>query len=86
MSYVYILRSLKKLTYYIGFTRSPERRLIERNAGINTSTRPYIPWEMIFKQNYPDKKKALSVEAKLKKYKSKVILEKIVKDGYIKGD
>jgi len=46
-AYVYLLRSRKEGTFYIGWTTDPVRRLIEHNDGQHYFTRRKIPWQLI---------------------------------------
>jgi len=83
--YLYILKSEKLDKYYIGSSNNPERRLIaQHNKGFVISTKPGIPWVIVFKQKYPNLKMARQIEYKLKKMKSKIIIEKIIKDNFCK--
>jgi len=45
--YVYILENKNK-ELYIGYTVNLERRLSEHNQGRNRSTKPGIPWHIIY--------------------------------------
>ncbi len=83
--WVYILHSELSNRYYIGSSGNPEQRLVEHNSGKTKSIKAYVPWKIVFKQIFSDRKIARSVEARLKRYKSRTIVEKIVKDGYILG-
>ncbi len=85
MYYVYILRSTIKDILYVGSTNDTERRIIEHNNGRTISTKPYLPWKLVFKQSFNDKATAYKTEIKLKKNKNKAILEEIIKDGYIRA-
>lgn len=79
---MYILKSEKNGRYYVGSSINPERRLLEKhNKGLVMATKYLIPWIIVFKQEYKEIKVARQVEYKLKTFKSKVILEKIVKSG-----
>jgi putative endonuclease len=75
---IYILRSLKNNSYYIGSTINIENRLKEHNSGRTKFTRHLIPWEL--KLFYPMQtiKEARQLEYKLKKLKSRKIIEKII--------
>lgn len=66
---VYILSSLKTKRYYIGHTDSIERRLREHNSGKSTYTKSYIPWEVIYTEEYPTKQAAYAREMQIKSYK-----------------
>jgi len=46
--FVYILRSLKDLNYYTGYTIDFERRLNQHNNGQVTSTKNRIPFELVY--------------------------------------
>ena len=46
--YVYILRSINHGNIYIGSTQDLKNRFAEHNKGLNRSTKPYKPWELIY--------------------------------------
>ena len=83
MGTVYILKSLHNGRYYIGSTIDLERRLIEHNQGKTKSLRYSRPYELVFSQDYSSISEARKVEMKLKKFKSRVILDRIIKDRKI---
>ncbi len=56
MFYVCILQSNSRL--YIGFTGDLKRRVNEHNTGRNRSTKPYLPWNLIFYEAYSNDKDA----------------------------
>ncbi|NER10664.1 GIY-YIG nuclease family protein [Muriicola jejuensis] len=64
--YVYVLKSLNFDRHYVGFSRNPVRRLRQHNGGKNKSTKPYLPWELLFCEAYPTKEEALEREKFLK--------------------
>jgi putative endonuclease len=80
--YVYILKSLKNGIFYVGSTNDLKRRVKEHNLGKSKFVRFNKPFELVFSQFYDDLEIARKVEFKLKSFKSREILEKIVKDGY----
>jgi len=43
-----------------------EKRLAEHNSGKTKSTKPYIPWEILFYEEYDNKADALKREKYLK--------------------
>jgi putative endonuclease len=81
---VYIIQSLKNLRYYIGYSNDPNRRLDEHNRGKVVATKNKGPWEIKFCHKYDSGRQARRIEYKLKKFKRRDILERIIKDGYIK--
>ena len=48
MHYVYILKSLKNGQLYKGSTSNLKRRFEEHNSGQSFSTKPYLPWKLVF--------------------------------------
>ncbi len=85
MDIVYILK-LNNGQYYIGSTSNIEQRLIEHNSSRTKSIRYKLPAELVFKQEYETIVKARQIEYKLKKLKSRTIIERIIEDGIIKTD
>ena len=63
------------------------RRINDHNLGKSTYTKLTRPFKLVFSQKYDNISEARRIEYKLKKFKSKKILEKIVEDQIIKiGD
>lgn len=46
--YVYVLYSDVSRSFYVGYTRNLKKRFAEHNKGLNFSTKPYIPWMLIY--------------------------------------
>jgi len=84
MSYVYILKSGKNGSYYIGSTDNLERRLFEHNSGKTKSLRFLRPVSLVFKKEFENTSLARVMERRLKKMKSRIIIERIIKDQDIK--
>jgi len=84
MAFDYILQSKKNNRYYIGSTLNLKRRLEEHNSGKSTYTRNLRPLDLVFYQEYPNIIMARKIEYKLKSFKRKDIIEKIIEDGQIK--
>ena len=78
MAYLYILKSLKNNRYYIGATVNLEERLKEHNNGKSKYTSRSKPYELVFSQEYLSYKQAKEIEFKLKRFKSRKIIDKIV--------
>jgi len=81
---VYVLYSFSKNRYYVGYTQNPILRLFEHNSGATPSTRPGIPWEIVFIEEFDDKTSAIKREIKIKKMKSRKYIEKLI-NGYSNG-
>ena len=48
MHFVYILKSEKNGRLYIGCTNDLRKRLRKHNSGLVRSTKPYLPWEIVY--------------------------------------
>ena len=79
---VYILRC-KNGRFYIGSTNDIQRRLEEHQSGHTASLRALLPVELAFKQKYDTMKSARKIEYRLKKLKSRTIIERIVQEQKI---
>ncbi|XOV92961.1 MAG: GIY-YIG nuclease family protein [Bacteroidota bacterium] len=64
--YVYVLRSVNFDRYYTGMTSNPEKRLVEHNSGLTKSTKPFIPWEIVFLEKFETRTDARKREKYLK--------------------
>jgi putative endonuclease len=84
MPYVYILQSQKDGRYYIGSTVDLNKRLKQHMGGFTPSTKRFGEIKLVFSQKYQTLKQARYIEFKLKKFKRKDFIEKIVADGFIK--
>ncbi len=69
MFYAYILKSFKTEKYYIGSTHDLEARLARHNAGRNKSTKEGIPWELVYREEFPTEQDAYRREFQIKSYK-----------------
>ena len=84
MAFVYILQSQTNLRYYIGSTNNIERRLNEHNSGKLPYTKLTKPFKLVFMKEYLTLKEARQIEYKLKKFKSRKIIERIILDNEIR--
>ena len=81
--YIYILR-FKNGKYYTGSTNNLERRLIQHTKGHTSSTKNLGEFELVFAQKMPNIQIARSIERKIKSWKRRDFIEKIINDGFIK--
>jgi len=68
MFYVYVIKSRKDDSLYIGYSDDLKRRMKEHNAGLNFSTRNKVPWELIYYEAYKSKSDAKYRESNLKRF------------------
>ena len=84
MACVYILQSEITKKYYVGSTQDLSRRIKEHFSGKVYTTKRMLPVRLVFTQKYSSIIIAKNIEKKLKAFKSKVIIQKIIEDGVIK--
>jgi putative endonuclease len=78
MYYTYILKSKIKETYYIGSCSDLTIRLDRHNSGNSRSTKAFIPWEIVYYEQYDNKMDAMKREYFIKKQKSKKYIENLI--------
>jgi putative endonuclease len=83
--FVYILQSLKNNSYYIGSSLKPKERFKQHNKGFVKATKYKRPYKLVFKQEFKNIKIAQKMEIKIKKWKRKDFVVKIIEDGKIKS-
>ena len=66
MFYVYILYSKPYDKYYVGQSGNIQNRLGLHNSGKVVSTKPYMPWKMIWHGSKETRSEAVALERKLK--------------------
>ncbi len=78
---VYILRSLKNGTFYTGSTNDVDERLVRHNSGRVSYTANNRPYELARFITCSSITEAKGFEYRLKKYKRRDIIEKVINDG-----
>ncbi|MCU0373262.1 MAG: GIY-YIG nuclease family protein [Ignavibacteria bacterium] len=76
--YTYILKSKIKDRYYIGSCADIIKRLEHHNLGHSRSTKAYIPWEIIYSEEFNTKSEAIKREYSFKRIKNKNTILKII--------
>ena len=77
MAYTYILKTAKD-SFYVGSTDDIEKRMSEHLAGRVKSTKFCLPVQLVFKEYWPTKGEAQKKEYKIKKWKSKKMIERLM--------
>ena len=86
MFWIYILRSSRDGTYYIGHTKDIYQRVVRHNLGHLLATKGKRPWELVYKEEYPTRSEAQKREYYLKSKKSKQYIEYLInRAGYNPG-
>ncbi|MEM0519188.1 MULTISPECIES: GIY-YIG nuclease family protein [Aequorivita] len=66
MFYIYVLYSVKFDRMYVGMTINCEHRLRQHNSGKTQSTKAFMPWIIIHKEEYLTREEARDRERYLK--------------------
>jgi putative endonuclease len=66
MYYVYILKSEKDSSLYIGYSADLKRRLVEHNRGLSRFTKSRLPYKLIYYEAFLDRIDAKHREVYLK--------------------
>lgn len=77
--FVYILKSLKDGSYYIGHTGDLEERVDRRNQGRSRYTRGKLPWKLIYQKVFDSKRETVRRERKIKKRKDRRYIFNLVR-------
>jgi len=86
MYYVYYLRSKKHNSrFYVGFTSDLKKRVEKHNKGLVQSTKPFIPWKVVFFEAFSNMADAKRREKYFKTTKGRKAL-KLMLRMYLKGE
>lgn len=78
------MQSLKNGSYYVGCSLDPEKRFKQHNQGAVKSTKHRRPYKLVFYQEFADIEIAYKIEGKIKSWKRKDFIEKIINEGKIR--
>ncbi|MBK8610594.1 MAG: GIY-YIG nuclease family protein [Chitinophagaceae bacterium] len=78
---LYILYSVQYDRYYIGHSEVLASRLSRHNRGAVPSTKKYIPWSLVYFEEYESRAEASKRESEIKKKKSRKYIEYLVNGG-----
>jgi len=81
--FVYILKDSKD-KFYVGSTNDLERRLKQHHNGYTQTTHNMVVPVLVLFQEYDTLRQARKIERKIKNFKRKDFIEKMVNDGFIK--
>ena len=86
MFYSYILLSSKSHTFYFGSTKDLKVRLGQHNSGEVKSTKPHIPWRLVWYGAFETEKQARDFEFYLKNGSGKAFAHKRLISEALKKD
>ena len=75
---VYILFSISKNRYYIGYTSNLEERIIRHNQKSKGFTGNVNDWKVVYTESYPTKEEACKRELQIKSWKSKLKIQELI--------
>ncbi|MBO3696989.1 GIY-YIG nuclease family protein [Roseivirga sp. E12] len=76
--YIYILKSEKDGSFYIGYSHNPEERLVKHNNSNRGYTSTKKPWKLVYTETFGHKSAAIQRERFLKRQKSAEFLRKLI--------
>ena len=82
--FVYIIKDGLSNRFYIGSTNDVKRRMLQHSHGNTKTTNRTKEKAVVLIQEFDSLETARKIELRLKKFKRKDFIEKIVRDGYIK--
>ena len=62
MYYTYVLRSLQNGVLYKGQTNDLKSRLLTHNSGLVSYTKKYMPWELVYFEEFETRAEAMARE------------------------
>ena len=80
--YVYVLQSVNGNHLYIGYSADLKKRFQDHNRGLNISTKPYMPWQLIHYEAYLNEKDAKRREKYLKTSQGGRLLKRMLKEYF----
>lgn len=80
--YVYVLQSIKDKGLYVGYTNDLRKRIEKHNRGLNFSTKPYLPWQLIHYEAYLNQEDAKRREKYLKTNQGSRLLKRMLKEYF----
>ena len=79
MFYFYILKSQQNNAYYFGSCNDADIRLKQHNQGLVKSTKRYMPWQVVYMEQFEDLKTAKLRELQVKSWKKRRAVENLIK-------
>ena len=76
--HVYIIQSLVDHSYYIGYTKNLEKRILQHNLARSGYSAKKSPWKIAYVESFDNKSSALKRERFLKNQKSRDFIERLI--------
>ncbi|MBP6688208.1 MAG: GIY-YIG nuclease family protein [Lacibacter sp.] len=78
--YVYILQSLKDFSFYVGQCNDLDKRMSKHNDGFSKYTASKRPLRLVYFEIAASRTEALIREKQIKKMKSRLYIENLIKN------
>ena len=62
----------------MGYCQDLQERVEKHNMGSTPSTKPYIPWDIVYHEEHNTKREAIIREQEIKKKKSRKYIENLI--------
>ena len=76
MFYAYVIKSMNHDFFYKGHCEDMNERLVQHNSGMTESIRPYIPFELIYWEEFMTREEAIKREKYFKSAAGRRYLKK----------
>ena len=76
MYYAYTLKSLEHEYFYKGHCQDLQKRISQHNSGMTESIRPYIPFKLVYFEEFETEKDAINREKYFKSAAGRRFLKK----------
>jgi putative endonuclease len=84
--YTYILYSEKYDRFYIGYSEDIHIRFERHNKKMVNSTKPFVPWTIVYFETQPTKAAAVKRESEIKNKKSRQYIINLIENWYTRPD
>ena len=78
MFFAYVLKSIHCDFYYKGHCENLQQRLAQHNSGMTQSIRPYIPFQIVYSEQFQTRNEAIKREKYFKSAAGRRFLKKII--------
>ena len=79
MHYTYVIYSEIFNEIYIGQTNNIRSRLMKHNSGMVRSTKRYMPWLLVYHEEFKTRVEAMKREKELKSHKGRDFIRELVR-------
>ena len=78
MYYAYVLKSIEQEYFYKGHCHDMEKRILQHNSGMTESIKPYIPFKLVYFEEFETEKEAIAREKYFKSGAGRRFLKKVL--------